>query len=57
MGRNVNFVDKFTNQESVLHMGRNAISAKRTIIGKLLCDKDEDQQQESEGKVGHWCRG
>ena len=40
MGRNVNFVDKFTNQESVLHMGRNAISAKRTIIGKLLCDKE-----------------
>ena len=36
MGRNVNFVDEFTNQESILHMGRNATSAKRRITGQAV---------------------
>ena len=34
MGRNVNFVDKSTNQESVVHIDRNATSAKRRITGQ-----------------------
>ena len=36
MGRDVNFVDEFTNQESVLHMGRNATSVKRRITGEAV---------------------
>ena len=34
MGRNVNFVDKSTNQESVVHIDRNATNAKRRITGQ-----------------------
>ena len=40
MGRDVNFVDKFTNQESVLHMGSNAKVQKEESLGKLLYDKE-----------------
>ena len=36
MRRDVNFVDEFANQESVLHMGRNATSAERRITGKAV---------------------
>ena len=36
MGRDVNFVDEFANQESLLHMGRNATSAERRITGKAV---------------------
>ena len=36
MGRNVNSVDEFTNQESVLHMGRNATGTKRRITGQAV---------------------
>ena len=36
MGKNVNFVGEFTNQESVLHMGRNATSAKRRITEQAV---------------------
>ena len=36
MGRNVNFVDELTNQESVLHMDRNAARAKRRITGQAV---------------------
>ena len=40
MGRDVNFVDEFTNQESVLHMGSNAKVQKEESLGKLLYDKE-----------------
>ena len=33
MGRNVNSVEEFTNQQNVLHMGRNVANAKK-IIGQ-----------------------
>ena len=36
MGRDVNFVDEFTHQESALHMGRNATNAKRRITGEAV---------------------
>ena len=36
MGRDVKFVDEFTNQQSVLHMGRNATSAKRRITDQAV---------------------
>ena len=36
MGKNVNFVDEFTNQESVLHMDRNATDAIRRIPGQAV---------------------
>ena len=36
MGRNINFVDQFTHQESVLHMDRNATSAKRRNTGEAV---------------------
>ena len=36
MGRNVNFVDKSRNQDSVLHKDRNATSAKRRITGHAV---------------------
>ena len=36
MGRNVNFVDKSRNQDSVLHKDRNATSAKRRITGQAV---------------------
>ena len=36
MGGDVNFVDEFTNQESVLHMGRDATSTKRKITGQAV---------------------
>ena len=40
MGRDINFVDEFTNQESVLHMGSNAKVQKEESLGKLLYDKE-----------------
>ena len=40
MGRDVNFVDEFTNQESVLHMGSSAKVQKEESLGKLLYDKE-----------------
>ena len=43
MGRHVNFLDKFANQESVLHMGRNATSPKEESLGKLLYDQESTQ--------------
>ena len=39
IGRNVNFVNEFTNQESALHMGRNATRAKRGITGQSVVRK------------------
>ena len=36
MARDVNFMEKFTNQESVLDMGRNATSAKRRVTGQAV---------------------
>ena len=35
-GKNVNCVDEFTNNKSVLHMGRNATSTKRRITGQAV---------------------
>ena len=36
VGRNANSVDEFTNQKSVLHMGRNATGTKRRITGQAV---------------------
>ena len=34
MGSYVSFVEEFISQENVVHMGRNAASVKRGIIGE-----------------------
>ena len=36
IGKDVNFADKLTSQESVLHMDRNATSAKTRITGQVV---------------------